>query len=53
MSGKDVLLLGASNAFMIYEGKSDIDDIDVDVWNGCLYMKDTGMTYNATYSFTG
>jgi len=53
LSGKDVLLLGANNAYMAYMGTDTIDDVDVDKWNGCLYIKEHDTTYNATYWFTG
>ena len=52
VSGKDVLMLGANSAVMAYQGTDTIDDIDVDVWNGCMYSADTKMTMNATYYFT-
>ena len=52
MSGKDVLFFGANSALMIYMGTGTIDDIDVDIWNGCIYNKENDLTMNATYYFT-
>lgn len=44
--------MGASSATLAYKGTDTIDDIDVDVFNACLYVPDTDMTINATYYFT-
>ncbi|KAF6019398.1 hypothetical protein EB796_022288 [Bugula neritina] len=52
VSGKDVLLLGGTSAVMDYLGNDTINDVDVDVWNGCIYIKNTDMTLNATYYFS-
>lgn len=52
VSGKDVLMMGANSAVMSYKGVETIDDVDMDVFNGCLYVTDTDMTINATYYFT-
>ena len=52
VSGKDVLFFGANSALMIYMGTGTIDDIDVDIWNGCIYNKENDLTMNATYYFT-
>lgn len=52
MSGKDVLFFGANSALMSYMGTGMIDDIDVDIWNGCIYNKENDLTINATYYFT-
>jgi len=38
---------------MDYLGNDTINDVDVDVWNGCIYIKNTDMTLNATYYFSG
>ena len=52
LSGKDVLLMGADESTMAYKGTTTIDDIDVDIWNGCLYIGASDTTINATYYFT-
>lgn len=37
---------------MSYIGTDVIDEIDVDVWNGCLHVKEQDLRLNATYYFT-